>query len=223
MNLDLIVTSDTAMAHLAGALGRPVWIALKHVPDWRWMQDRLDTPWYPSARLFRQNRRDDWDDVFARIAAELSLVASEGKARDNAPSPASAEDGAARGVVSVPISFGELIDKIVILEIKATKIYDIEKLAHIRDELALLTAARVNFLPDGDIGRLEAELKQANEALWEIEDRIRDCERDKNFGPEFIALARSVYKTNDRRAAIKRQINDLVGSAIVEEKSYTRY
>ena len=79
MNLDLVVTSDTAMAHLAGALGRPVWIALKHVPDWRFMMDRADTPWYPTARLFRQNRRDDWDDVFARIAAELSRVASEGR------------------------------------------------------------------------------------------------------------------------------------------------
>jgi hypothetical protein len=68
------------MAHLAGALGRPVWIALKHVPDWRWMQDSADTPWYPTARLFRQNRRDDWDDVFARIASELARVAGSAKA-----------------------------------------------------------------------------------------------------------------------------------------------
>ena len=78
-------------------------------------------------------------------------------------------------------------------------------------------------LADADIDHLKAELKQVNEVLWEIEDRIRDCERAQDFGPDFIALARSVYKTNDRRAAIKRQINDLAGSTIVEEKSYSQY
>jgi tetratricopeptide (TPR) repeat protein len=71
MNLDLIVTSDTSIAHLAGALGRPVWIALRHVPDWRWMLDRDDSPWYPTARLFRQTRPGNWDEVAGRIAAEL--------------------------------------------------------------------------------------------------------------------------------------------------------
>ena len=76
MNLDLVISSDTAAAHLAGALGRPVWIVLRHVPDWRWMTDRDDSPWYPSARLFRQTRRGDWDEVFERIVDELAL--SEG-------------------------------------------------------------------------------------------------------------------------------------------------
>src|SRR5271170_1163660 len=74
MNLDLVITSDTAAAHLAGALGRPVWIVLKHVPDWRWLIDREDTLWYPTARLFRPARRDDWDEVFERIAGELALA-----------------------------------------------------------------------------------------------------------------------------------------------------
>jgi tetratricopeptide (TPR) repeat protein len=76
MNLDLVISSDTAAAHLAGALGRPVWIVLKHVPDWRWLMDREDTPWYPTARLFHQARRDDWDEVFERIAGELALAAA---------------------------------------------------------------------------------------------------------------------------------------------------
>jgi hypothetical protein len=143
---------------------------------------------------------------------------------DSDPIPPANEGAPARGVVSAPISFGELIDKIVILEIKAAKIQDAQKLIHIRDELALLTGARATFsLSDKAIGHLKAELKQVNEALWEIEDQIRDCERAQNFGPEFVALARSVYKTNDRRAAIKRQINDLAGSTIVEEKSYSQY
>jgi tetratricopeptide (TPR) repeat protein len=71
MHLDLVVTSDSAIAHLAGALGRPVCIVLQAVPDWRWMMDRADTPWYPTARLFRQSRRGDWDEVFARVAGTL--------------------------------------------------------------------------------------------------------------------------------------------------------
>ena len=81
MNLDLVITSDTAMAHLAGALGRPVWIALQHVPDWRWMLERKDTPWYPTARLFRQSRSGDWDSLFARIAAELTRLVGQSPVR----------------------------------------------------------------------------------------------------------------------------------------------
>jgi hypothetical protein len=72
--LDLIITADTSMAHLAGALGRPTWVALKHVPDWRWLLDREDSPWYPTVRLFRQPRRDDWVSVFARINQELKSL-----------------------------------------------------------------------------------------------------------------------------------------------------
>jgi hypothetical protein len=75
-NLDLVITTDTSVAHLAGALGRPVWIAIKHVPDWRWLVEREDSPWYPSARLFRQRRAGDWDEVFHRIAAELDQLAA---------------------------------------------------------------------------------------------------------------------------------------------------
>jgi ADP-heptose:LPS heptosyltransferase len=70
-NLDLIVTSDTSIAHLAGALGRSTWVALKRVPDWRWMLDRNDSPWYPTLRLFRQEQRDDWASVFSQIEQSL--------------------------------------------------------------------------------------------------------------------------------------------------------
>jgi len=76
-NLDLIVTSDTSIAHLAGALGRPVWIALKHVPDWRWLLDRSDSPWYPTARLFRQTSPGDWDGVVAQMAGVLGHTVRE--------------------------------------------------------------------------------------------------------------------------------------------------
>jgi tetratricopeptide (TPR) repeat protein len=80
MNLDLVISSDTAVAHLAGALGRPIWVVLKHVPDWRWLLDRDDSPWYPTARLFRQRRPGDWDEVFERVAAELAEAVARKKA-----------------------------------------------------------------------------------------------------------------------------------------------
>src|SRR5258707_11619451 len=80
-NLDLVITTDTAVAHLVGALGRPVWIALKQVPDWRWLLDREDSPWYPTARLFRQRRAGDWDELIARIAAELDKFAASRRER----------------------------------------------------------------------------------------------------------------------------------------------
>ena len=127
-------------------------------------------------------------------------------------------------VALVPIAFGELIDKITILEIKAERIGDPQKAVNIRNELDLLTAVLARFqVGDDGTGPLKAELKRINATLWDFEDQIRDCEREKDFGAEFIELARSIYRANDRRAAIKRQIDDLTGSAIVEEKSYCEY
>jgi len=89
-NLDLIISCDTSIPHLAGALGRPVWVALNHVPDWRWLLDRDDSPWYPTARLFRQTRRGDWSSVFAQIERELSSLLS-GSAPTSAPGGGGAE------------------------------------------------------------------------------------------------------------------------------------
>jgi Family of unknown function (DUF6165) len=126
------------------------------------------------------------------------------------------------GIALVPVSLGELIDKITILEIKAERIADPDKLANVREELELLMQAHARLHGDAVVA-LQTQLKKINTALWEIEDKIRDCERAKNFGPQFIELARSIYRTNDRRAALKRQINEIAGSAIVEEKSYSDY
>jgi tetratricopeptide (TPR) repeat protein len=138
-----------------------------------------------------------------------------------------AQAAAAQGndeVVLIPVSFGELIDKITILKIKAQRIADAAKLANVRNELERLAAVRARLSAAGrDVDALEAELMRTNETLWDVEDRIRDCEREKNFGAEFIELARSVYRTNDRRADIKRQLNKIAGSSIVEEKSYASY
>ena len=124
----------------------------------------------------------------------------------------------------IPVSAGELIDKITILRVKAERIGDPAKESNVRKELALLEMVCLQTIGGVEgLDPLTAELFSVNAALWDIEDGKRDCERRQDFGPAFIALARSVYIENDRRAAIKRQINDLTGSDIVEEKSYQPY
>ena len=126
--------------------------------------------------------------------------------------------------LEVPIGPGELIDKITILEIKAAQLSSAEKLANVRAELTALVAARdaaIDASPD--LARLTEALKSVNATLWQVEDQIRDCERAGDFGPRFVDLARSVYRTNDERAALKRQINNLLEADIVEEKSYAAY
>ncbi|MGF1612307.1 MAG: DUF6165 family protein [Kiloniellales bacterium] len=127
-------------------------------------------------------------------------------------------------LIEVAVSPGELIDKISILEIKAERITDPDKLRNVVHALDILRAARAGAMPQSaELARLETELKRANEALWEIEDALRACEAAKDFGPHFVELARSVYLTNDRRAATKKQIDLLFGSALTDEKSYESY
>jgi hypothetical protein len=131
---------------------------------------------------------------------------------------------AASSTVSAPVSHGELLDKIAILQIKSERIGDASKLVNVRNELDLLTRLWSAHPASGiDITAERARLKAVNEALWEIEDAIRLKERAQAFDEEFIALARSVYRTNDERAAIKRRINERLGSELVEEKSYEGY
>lgn len=285
--LDLIITSDTATAHLAGALGAPVWVALPVIPDWRWMLGREDSPWYPTMRLFRQTERGNWPQVFERIVREVDKLLSNRPAASHAPptiqktvatqSPAIGSDPAlskdlprviaplliappaapviaptvttppvapapathhappathvpppapapAAKPITVEVSPGELIDKITILEIKNARLTDAAKLANVRLELATLQAACAQALPPSErLTALTAELRAVNETLWQIEDDIRDCERLADFGPKFIELARAVYRQNDRRAGLKRQINELLGSKLVEEKAYKNY
>ena len=124
-------------------------------------------------------------------------------------------------LIAAPVSFGELIDKLTILEIKSERIGDAAKLGNVRDELRILDDLwRRDAHSKTDIAAERAELKRVNEALWEIEDEIRRKERDHAFDARFIELARSVYRVNDQRAAVKRAINLKLGSRLVEEKSY---
>jgi len=126
--------------------------------------------------------------------------------------------------ILIPVAPGELLDKITILRIKVARIDDPGKRANAATELAMLEAVQARDVAASDeLTRLEADLKAVNEMLWEIEDSIRDHERAGDFGGGFIELARAVYHRNDRRAALKREINLLLGSAIVEEKSYASY
>src|SRR5262249_7890753 len=123
--------------------------------------------------------------------------------------------------ITVEIAPGELIDKITILEIKSERITDAARRHHVDTELALLVAARECTVPrSAELARLGTELRAVNEGPRQIEDEIRLCERDEDFGPRFVALARSVYHTNDRRAALKRRINELLRSDLMGEKSY---
>ena len=126
--------------------------------------------------------------------------------------------------ILVPVSFGELLDKIAILQIKSERMTDPDKLVNVRNELsALENTWMVHPGAGNDIVRLRAELKAVNERLWEIEDDIRLKEKAQEFDAGFIQLARSVYFENDERARIKREINTALGSAYVEEKSYQDY
>ncbi|MCG5051704.1 MAG: hypothetical protein KA712_01965 [Myxococcales bacterium] len=126
--------------------------------------------------------------------------------------------------VTIDVSPGELIDKITILEIKAERITDPETRDRVCFELGLLEARRRQAVPPSpDLEHAADELRKVNATLWDIEDQLRDCERACEFGERFVSLARAVYRTNDRRAALKKRINTLLGSAIDEVKAYKPY
>lgn len=123
--------------------------------------------------------------------------------------------------ILVPTAPGELIDKLTILRLKEERIADPAKVANVRiEKAALMATADAQVAPSAALDDLWEELYQINSDLWVIEDDIRDCEMAKDFGDDFIRLARAVYITNDRRAAVKKKINLLLGSSLVEEKSY---
>lgn len=126
--------------------------------------------------------------------------------------------------IAIPVSPGELLDKISILQIKSERINNADKLANVRHELGLLERAWRALDAESDrIAELRVRLRQVNQQLWEIEDAIRDKEAEGDFGAGFIDLARSVYQRNDQRALIKRKINEALGAEIIEEKSYSEY
>jgi hypothetical protein len=126
-------------------------------------------------------------------------------------------------MVTIKCSVGELIDKLSILAVKSTEVKNEEKLKHINHELEILLSLSEEFLKIDQITDLYHELVDTNRKLWRIEDDIRDCERNEDFGETFIKLARSVYFTNDYRFKLKNEINDLTNSEIKEQKDYKKY
>ena len=127
---------------------------------------------------------------------------------------------------TIEISFGELVDKLTILEIKAARIRDANKLENIKVELALLSAEWDAVPPASKSRPVEAavaELRDVNARLWDIEDALRRMEKDRTFDATFISLARNVYRTNDERARVKKRLDVLLGSHVTEEKSYEPY
>ncbi len=228
MNLDLIITSDSAVAHLAGSLGVPVWTAIHFAPEWRWFLNRDDSPWYPTMRLFRQTTDGDWTGVFDRIAQAVrdqvmgrqssAVVFGDGESDDKRNG---VPQSSASAVCMVPMSPGELLDKISILRLKAEHMTNPAQLENVRTELRALEICRVQMeARDVPIDHLVDQLKAVNGTLWQVEDELRVCERAQDFGERFIALARSVYIHNDRRAWLKREINISLGSPLHEEKTH---
>jgi tetratricopeptide (TPR) repeat protein len=216
---DLIVTCDTSMAHLAGALHRPVWIALNESAEWRWLRNRSDSIWYPTARLFRQQTRGDWDGVFSQMARELAPLVERKAAslNSNVVDPA-------LPAPRVDVSWGELIDKITILEIKSERLSNPAAIDNVRRELGLLATVASNpAVLAADIQQHRSALRNINEKLWDVEDAIRDCEARQAFDENFTRLARSVYMLNDERGRIKHAINAALKSLLVEEKQYRSY
>ena len=126
-------------------------------------------------------------------------------------------------IINTPVSLGELVDKISILHIKNINIKDVEKLKLVKEELLLLNKTLDDHINRNDIQQHLDSLIAINSKLWVIEDDIRDCERNKIFDQKFIDLARSVYFTNDKRSAVKLEINKKFGSQIIEVKSYEKY
>jgi hypothetical protein len=199
--LDLVVSSDTAAVHVAGALGVPIWVPLSASAGWQWMYARDDSPWYPTMRLFRQERLLNWPPVFEQIAAALRAIVP--------PTPTARS-------VPIEVAPGELIDKLTILEIKIERVSEPETLANVRHEHELLAAALDRALiPSAELTALRAELKTVNEALRQSEDAIRDCNCRGDFGPELVALVQSIYRAKDHCATLKREINELLGGNVL--------
>jgi len=209
-NLDLIISADNSIAHLAGALAKKTWVALPKNVQWRWMQNRTDSPWYPTMKLFRQYRIGSWQEVVKYMSDELHMLVPT---NSNQPGLATAE-----------VSIGELIDKMTILDIKLAKIKDEQKLKNLRTEREVLeTTYRNAVTPSAHLNELIQELRTVNEKLWDIEDVLRYKEQIKCFDQDFVEVARSVYKINDRRFQIKREINELLGSRLREVKEHVHY
>ncbi len=194
-NLDLVITVDTALAHLAGGLGVQAWLALHYTPDWRWLLGRDRSPWYPTIRLFRQPAIGDWTSVFARMAEELQALARR-KSRHLS--------------LLIEVSPGELLERIAVLRVRAQRTTDPDEQRKVQAELDPLEALRQTLETSPALADLEAQLKEMAEQSSGVEDSFRALQQQGDFGPRFIELARSACRFNDRRNELKHAIDALL-------------
>lgn len=192
-NLDLFITSDTAVAHLAGALGVPVWLALSSAPGWNWMVGRDDSPWYPTMRLFRQPKLGDWFSVFERIARELAkLVPPSVRARS----------------IEVRVSPGELLERIARLEYEVEIGSDEQSQCSAREKLAGLMRTKEGMLTASDqLAALASEMQAIVRALRSAEDAMNRCTRDGDFGSQFVEHARTAAEKRAQLAGLRSQVD----------------
>lgn len=208
-SLDMVVAVDTAVAHLAGALGKPVCLLLRKDPDWRWLAREEDNVWYPKTKLYRQRQAGDWAEPVQRLVVDIA--ARIGKAAPPLPGK----------MPLVPISVGDLVDRMTILNLKLAHAPNAEQAMELQHQANMLET-ELKKISSGlpALTDLEKNIADVNAKLWTVEDKIREAEAHKTFGDEFVALARSVYDLNDKRAVLKRKIDDAAGSRFREVKTY---
>lgn len=219
MSLDRVVSVDTSILHVAGALGRPTDLLLRREPDWRWLAREHDNVWYPSVTLYRQKTAGNWREPMEQVRDNLLRLMGKAPAE-----PATIETKVTPSEPTrplVPVSIGELADRRGILDLKTERAPQKAVKAEAKRQRTALDPAWDAVLAQNDaLVGLDAELRAINAELWEVEDRLRLAEVQKVFDETFVALARSVYRLNDRRSEIKRRIDRLAGSTFTEIKSY---
>ena len=205
--MDLVISCDTSIAHLAGALGRRLWIALNRTPEWRWQRQRTDTVWYPTARLFRQETNGDWDRVFALMTDELVqlLQAQAGVSQDRAPD-------SRKPAPCVEASWGDLLDRIAMLEVKSRRPASLDASAALARELERLKSAVTDIEAISDtVEAKRTALRTINEKLWNLKEAMRLCESRNRFDGGFIQIAREAQALEDERTRMKQEIDDAIG------------
>jgi hypothetical protein len=203
-HLDLIITSDTAVAHLAGALGRPVWVLLARNADWRWLIDRPDSPWYPSMRLFRQRTLGDWTIVFEQVVAALKERLAA-RVPPVAPTPA---------LLDVPVSAAELLDLIASKEVERARCDDDARRTSLNAELERLHCVRTRSIPpSGDQDEWLARLKQLHAKIGDLDRDLRRREKAEEFGDSFLELARARTRSEEELASLKQTIEHAVATS----------
>jgi hypothetical protein len=205
--MDLIISCDTSIAHLAGALGRRLWIALNRTPEWRWQRQRTDTVWYPAARLFRQETNGDWDGVFSRMRNELVqlLQTRAGMSRE----PASESR---RPAPRVELSWGDLLDRIAMLEAKSKRPASSDAIAALLCELQRLKSTVADIEPiSAMVDAKQTALRGINEKLWNLKEAMRLCEIENRFDARFVQIARETQALEDERTRVKQEIDSAIG------------